>query len=98
VLPRLRPLSYATPRLPLTRPCRYFAFLFGVQEADWYGAIDLATGKATVFVPRLPESCVKRTLPLLLLPLLLLLLLLLPRRAAADTTQPAPLLIYHCPT
>ena len=52
---RLR-FSYATLRLPLTRPCRYFAFLFGVQEADWYGAIDLATGKATVFVPRLPES------------------------------------------
>eukprot|EP01006_Ploeotia_vitrea_P046035 TRINITY_DN66989_c9_g3_i1.p2 TRINITY_DN66989_c9_g3~~TRINITY_DN66989_c9_g3_i1.p2 ORF type:complete len:494 (+),score=75.76 TRINITY_DN66989_c9_g3_i1:48-1529(+) len=34
----------------------YFLYLFGVQEPDFYGAIDLSTGKTTLFCPRLPEA------------------------------------------
>ena len=33
-----------------------FHFLFGVEFPDCYGTIDTATGRATLFVPRLPEA------------------------------------------
>jgi len=34
----------------------YMHYLFGVQEEDWYGAIDLNTGQAHLFMPRLPAE------------------------------------------
>ena len=34
----------------------YFAFLFGVDEPDFWGALDLATGESILFMPRLPEA------------------------------------------
>ena len=34
----------------------YFHYLFGVREPEWWGAIDLATGAATLFMPRLPDT------------------------------------------
>lgn len=33
-----------------------FWYFFGIQEADCYGAIEVDTGKATLFIPRLDES------------------------------------------
>ena len=33
----------------------YFHYLFGVQEEDCLGAIDLQTGHSYLFVPRLPD-------------------------------------------
>jgi len=33
-----------------------FHYLFGVSEADVYGAIDISSGKSFLFFPRLPES------------------------------------------
>ncbi|GAA0166990.1 metalloprotease [Lithospermum erythrorhizon] len=34
----------------------YFAYLFGVREPGFYGAIDIASGKAILFAPRLPAE------------------------------------------
>jgi len=34
----------------------FFHYLFGVTEADFCGAIDLAEKKAILFTPRLPEA------------------------------------------
>lgn len=34
----------------------YFHYLFGVQEEGYYGALDLRTKKAHLFMPRLPDS------------------------------------------
>lgn len=34
----------------------YFHWAFGVQEPDYYGAIDVLSGKSILFVPQLPES------------------------------------------
>lgn len=34
----------------------YFAYLFGVQEAGFYGCIDLTTGRTTLFMPKLPAE------------------------------------------
>ena len=33
-----------------------YSHLFGVREPEWWGAIDLATGAATLFMPRLPDT------------------------------------------
>lgn len=38
----------------LFRQESYFAYLFGVAEPGFYGAIDLSTGAAALFIPRLP--------------------------------------------
>ncbi|XP_011173008.2 xaa-Pro dipeptidase [Solenopsis invicta] len=34
----------------------FFQWCFGVEEPDCYGALDLATGASTLFVPRLPPE------------------------------------------
>nr|CAB3264778.1 xaa-Pro dipeptidase [Phallusia mammillata] len=34
----------------------YFQWCFGVSEADCYGVINVSTGKATLFIPKLPEA------------------------------------------
>ncbi|RWW10505.1 hypothetical protein GW17_00025949 [Ensete ventricosum] len=34
----------------------YFAYLFGVREPGFFGAIDVASGKSFLFVPRLPAD------------------------------------------
>lgn len=34
----------------------YFHWAFGVTEPDCYGAIDVDTGRAYLFMPRLPEA------------------------------------------
>ena len=46
----------ATDNEPLFRQESYFHWAFGVEEGDCAGAIDLATGEATLFIPRLPEE------------------------------------------
>jgi len=40
----------------LFRQESWFNWAFGVLEPDWSGAIDLETGEATLFMPRLPAS------------------------------------------
>ncbi|KAJ0698651.1 putative xaa-Pro dipeptidase [Helianthus annuus] len=34
----------------------YFAYLFGVREPGFYGAIDVDSGKSILFAPRLPAE------------------------------------------
>ncbi|XP_037936724.1 xaa-Pro dipeptidase-like [Teleopsis dalmanni] len=40
----------------LFRQESYFQYLFGVKEPDCYGVLHVASGKATLFVPRLAEE------------------------------------------
>ncbi|KAH9801239.1 AMP N domain-containing protein [Citrus sinensis] len=47
---------YCTDHLELFRQESYFAYLFGVREPGFYGAIDIATGKSILFAPRLPPD------------------------------------------
>ena len=44
---------YDTDHIPLFRQESYFAYLFGVKEPGFFGALDLATGTSTLFCPRL---------------------------------------------
>lgn len=46
----------STDHLELFRQESYFAYLFGVIEPGFYGAIDIASGKSTLFAPRLPAD------------------------------------------
>ncbi|CAM9599642.1 unnamed protein product, partial [Hapterophycus canaliculatus] len=41
---------------PVFRQESTFHYLFGVKEPDCLGTIDLETGKATLFIPRLPAD------------------------------------------
>lgn len=34
----------------------YFHWAFGVLEPDWFGAIDVDSGKSWLFIPRLPQN------------------------------------------
>jgi len=34
----------------------YFHWTFGVLEPDFYGALDIETGKSVLFIPRLPDA------------------------------------------
>ncbi|KAK3004578.1 hypothetical protein RJ639_018539 [Escallonia herrerae] len=47
---------YCTDHVELFRQESYFAFLFGVREPGFYGAIDIATGNSILFAPRLSEE------------------------------------------
>eukprot|EP00850_Spirogloea_muscicola_P002333 SM000009S23462 [mRNA] locus=s9:180661:188867:+ [translate_table: standard] len=49
-------LRYCTDHEPLFRQESYFAYLFGVTEPGFYGAIEAKTGDSMLFVPRLPAS------------------------------------------
>jgi Xaa-Pro dipeptidase len=40
----------------LFRQESHFHYLFGVKEADFYGAINITSGESILFIPRLPES------------------------------------------
>uniref|UniRef100_A0A7S3ND60 Xaa-Pro dipeptidase n=1 Tax=Aureoumbra lagunensis TaxID=44058 RepID=A0A7S3ND60_9STRA len=40
----------------LFRQESYFQYLFGVKEPDWYGSIDIQSGEARLFAPRLPSE------------------------------------------
>ncbi|KQJ94091.1 xaa-Pro dipeptidase [Brachypodium distachyon] len=47
---------YCTDHLELFRQESYFAYLFGVQEPGFFGAIDIASGQSILFAPRLPAD------------------------------------------
>uniref|UniRef100_H9GK15 Xaa-Pro dipeptidase n=1 Tax=Anolis carolinensis TaxID=28377 RepID=H9GK15_ANOCA len=47
---------YCTDTGIIFRQESYFHWTFGVTEADCYGAVDVDTGNAILFVPRLPEN------------------------------------------
>jgi len=47
---------YWTDHEPLFRQESYFQYLFGVREPDCYGAIEIGSSRAVLFIPRLPES------------------------------------------
>ncbi|KAK6477278.1 xaa-Pro dipeptidase isoform X1 [Huso huso] len=47
---------YCTDTDQLFRQESFFHWSFGVTEAGCYGAIDVDTGKAIIFVPKLPDS------------------------------------------
>ncbi|CAH0562011.1 unnamed protein product [Brassicogethes aeneus] len=47
---------YDTDTSYLFRQESYFTWLFGVTEADCYGVVDVQSGEAHLFVPRLPEA------------------------------------------
>ncbi len=41
---------------PVFKQEAFFHWAFGILEPDCYGTIDVASGKATIFIPRLPEE------------------------------------------
>ncbi|XP_078439353.1 metallopeptidase M24 family protein isoform X2 [Wolffia australiana] len=47
---------FCTDHTILFRQESYFAYLFGVKEPGFYGAIDIASGRSILFAPRLPEE------------------------------------------
>uniref|UniRef100_A0A0E0CI67 Xaa-Pro dipeptidase n=1 Tax=Oryza meridionalis TaxID=40149 RepID=A0A0E0CI67_9ORYZ len=47
---------YCTDHLELFRQESYFAYLFGVREPGFYGAIDIVSGQSILFSPRLPAD------------------------------------------
>ncbi|KAK6941412.1 Aminopeptidase P, N-terminal [Dillenia turbinata] len=47
---------YCSDHVDLFRQESYFAYLFGVKEPGFYGAIDIATGDSILFAPRLPAD------------------------------------------
>ncbi|XP_027341238.1 xaa-Pro dipeptidase isoform X2 [Abrus precatorius] len=49
-------IRHDTDHIELFRQESYFAYLFGVNEPGFYGAIDLGTGDSILFAPRLPAE------------------------------------------
>ncbi|KAH0449502.1 hypothetical protein IEQ34_020194 [Dendrobium chrysotoxum] len=47
---------YCTDHVELFRQESYFAYLFGVREPGFYGAIDVLSGQSVLFAPRLPAE------------------------------------------
>lgn len=47
---------YSTDMEGIFRQEGYFHYLFGVEEEDYFGAIDIRDGKTMLFMPRLPDS------------------------------------------
>ncbi|GAB2292503.1 hypothetical protein Dimus_026740 [Dionaea muscipula] len=47
---------YCTDHAELFRQESYFAYLFGVREPGFFGALDIATGNSLLFAPRLPAD------------------------------------------
>ncbi|KAL6974687.1 Xaa-Pro dipeptidase [Sarracenia purpurea var. burkii] len=47
---------HCTDHVELFRQESYFAYLFGVREPGFFGAIDIATGESILFAPRLPAE------------------------------------------
>ncbi|XP_031481117.1 uncharacterized protein LOC116251157 [Nymphaea colorata] len=47
---------YCSDHVILFRQESYFAYLFGVREPGFYGAIDVSTGKSFLFAPRLTDE------------------------------------------
>ncbi|XP_042454403.1 xaa-Pro dipeptidase-like [Zingiber officinale] len=47
---------YCSDHALLFRQESYFAYLFGVREPGFFGAIDVASGKSILFAPRLPDD------------------------------------------
>uniref|UniRef100_A0A452XZY5 Aminopeptidase P N-terminal domain-containing protein n=2 Tax=Aegilops tauschii subsp. strangulata TaxID=200361 RepID=A0A452XZY5_AEGTS len=43
---------YCTDHVPLFRQESYFAYLFGVREPGFYGAVDIGSGQSILFAPR----------------------------------------------
>jgi Xaa-Pro dipeptidase len=51
-----QPHEYDTDRELLFYQESFFQYLFGVKEPGFLGALEVASGRATLFMPRLPES------------------------------------------
>ncbi|EPS63231.1 hypothetical protein M569_11556, partial [Genlisea aurea] len=49
-------MRHCTDHIELFRQESYFAYLFGVQEPGFYGAIDVASGESILFAPRLSSD------------------------------------------
>ncbi|KAK9165661.1 hypothetical protein Scep_000852 [Stephania cephalantha] len=47
---------YCSDHVMLFRQESFFAYLFGVREPGFYGAIDVSTGKSILFAPKLSED------------------------------------------
>jgi Xaa-Pro dipeptidase len=47
---------YSTDMEGVFRQESYFHYLFGVEEEDYFGAIDVRDGHSMLFMPRLPDS------------------------------------------
>lgn len=51
-----QPMEYDTDRELLFLQESFFQYLFGVKEPGFYGAVEVGSGRSTLFMPRLGES------------------------------------------